>query len=98
MTISSFLVVQIMVAVEVDREEILKTLIKVVTNLRQVEKVETIKVEVVVMISTAMATEKEGVEEGISIIRKEAAKIQTTMEVNRLYMRIKLMNLSLHPE
>ena len=45
-------------------EEIPKTLIKVVTNLRQVEKVETIKVEVVVMISTAMVTEKEGVEEG----------------------------------
>lgn len=65
-------------------EEIPKTLIKVVTNLRQVEKVETIKVEVVVMISTAMVTEKEGVEEGISIILKEAAKIQTMMEVNRL--------------
>ena len=84
MTISSFLVFQIMVAVEVDMEEIPKTLIKVVTNLRQVEKVETIKVEVVVMISTAMVTEKEGVEEGISIILKEAAKIQTMMEVNRL--------------
>ena len=84
MTISPFLVVQIMVAVEVDMEEIPKTLIKVVTNLRQVEKVETIKVEVVVMISTAMVTQKEGVEEGISIILKEAAKIQTMMEVNRL--------------
>ena len=84
MTISSFLVFQIMVAVEVDMEEIPKTLIKVVTNLRQVEKVETIKVEVVVMISTAMVTEKEGVEEGISIILKGAAKIQTMMEVNRL--------------
>ena len=90
--------VQIMVAVEGDMDEIPKTLIKVVTNLRQVEEVETIKVEVVVVIWTAMGTEKEGVEEDISIIRKEAAKIQTTMEVNRLYMRIKLMNLSLHPE